>query len=74
MLSFARLRFRYKANMNDEQRQEMRRLCTLIQSEKDPKKFSGLVQQLADLLEAPNQPKGEQCLTTKTGRRPGSAI
>jgi hypothetical protein len=60
MLSFARLRFRYKANMNDEQRQEMRRLCTLIQSEKDPKKFSELVKQLADLIETPNQPKGGQ--------------
>ena len=37
--------------MNNEERQEMQHLCTLIQSEQDPVKFSALLEQLNDLLE-----------------------
>jgi hypothetical protein len=43
--------------MNDEQREEMRRLCILIQSEQDPNKLSELARRLDDLLEGQIQEK-----------------
>ena len=38
--------------MTPEEREEMNRLCRLIQDEKDPKRFTELLQKLHDLLEA----------------------
>jgi hypothetical protein len=37
--------------MNQEERQQMNRLCQRIQIEKDPKVFMQLVEQLNELLE-----------------------
>ena len=37
--------------MNSDELKEMHRLCTLMQSEQNPKTFSLLLEQLNDLLE-----------------------
>jgi hypothetical protein len=37
--------------MTPEERERMNLLCRLIQEEKDPKQFGGLVNELEDLLE-----------------------
>lgn len=41
--------------MTPEQREEMNRLCRLIQDEKDPEKFSVLVEDLLQFLERREQ-------------------
>ena len=38
-------------SMTPEERERMNLLCRLIQEEKDPKQFGGLVNELEDLLE-----------------------
>jgi hypothetical protein len=57
VLLWPRLASTKQANMNDEQREEMRRLCILIQSEQDPNKLSELARRLDDLLEGQIQEK-----------------
>jgi hypothetical protein len=41
-----------KGAVTSEDREEMNRLCRLIQDEPDPAKFSALVEQLNNLLES----------------------
>jgi hypothetical protein len=41
--------------MTPEEREEMNRLCELIQTEKDPNKFDNLVRELNNLLEAKHE-------------------
>lgn len=37
--------------MTSEEREKMNRLCKLIQEEKDPERFTELIQELNELLE-----------------------
>jgi len=41
--------------MTPDEREEMNRICRLIQDERDPVKFANLVQQLIELLERKEQ-------------------